>query len=99
LLANQEVYYIGGEPRCMVYLPTAPVPMTGGLVLVPADAVIPVPEMKVDDLLRVYFSLGALAPDILPRILKKAKDPERALKVPTLEPADPQYIPQKDAAE
>ena len=99
LLANQEVYYIGGEPRCMVYLPTAPVPMTGGLVLVPADAVIPVPEMKVDDLLRVYFSLGALAPDILPRILKKVNDPESLMKVPTLEPADPQYIPQKDAAE
>jgi uncharacterized membrane protein len=42
---------------------------------------------------------AALAPDILPRILKKTKDPERALKVPTLEPAGPQFIPRNDAAE
>jgi len=87
LLANQETYYIGNEPRCMVYLPTAPVPMTGALVLVPAESVVPVPEMKVDDLLRVYFSLGALAPDTLPRTLKDVSDPERAEKVPTLEPS------------
>jgi len=99
LLANQETFYIGGEPRSMVYLPTAPVPMTGGLVLVPATSVVPVPEMKVDDLLRVYFSLGALAADTLPRTLKDAQDPERAAKVPTLEPSDPKLVPRTDAAE
>jgi len=82
-----------------VYLPTAPVPMTGGLVLVPATSVVPVPEMKVDDLLRVYFSLGALAADTLPRTLKDAQDPERAAKVPTLEPSDPKLVPRTDAAE
>ncbi len=98
LLANQDVYYIGGEPRCMVYLPTAPIPMTGGLVLVPEEAVVPVPQMKVDDLLRIYFSLGALASDTLPRTLKDASDPERAKKIPTIEPADPQLV-RSDAAE
>lgn len=70
LLANQETYYIGGEARRMVYLPTAPIPMSGGLVLVPAHSVTPIPEMKVDDLLRVYVSLGALAPDNMPKSLK-----------------------------
>ncbi len=30
LLANQDTYYIAGERRCMVYLPTAPLPMSGG---------------------------------------------------------------------
>ena len=39
----------------MVYLPCAPLPMSGGLVMVSEDAIIPVPEMKVDDLLRDLF--------------------------------------------
>ncbi len=85
LLANQQTYYIGDEPRCMVYLPTAPVPMTGGLVLVPEESVVPVPEMKVDDLLRIYFSLGALAPDTLPSTLKEVEDdPKAVADVPVL---------------
>jgi uncharacterized membrane protein len=78
LLANQTTYYIGQQPRKMVYLPAAPIPMSGGLVLVPAESVVPVPEMKVDDLLRVYFSLGALAPDTLPRTMKPVVTPEAA---------------------
>lgn len=99
LLANQQTYYIGGEPRCMVYLPTAPVPMTGGLVLVREDAVVPVPGMKVDDLLRVYFSLGALAPDTLPRTLKEAEKAALASKVPTIEPAETKFALPSKAAE
>jgi uncharacterized membrane protein len=66
LLANKDVYIIGGERRRMVYLPAAPIPMSGGLVLVPENSVIPVPEMKVDDLLKIYVSLGALAPETMP---------------------------------
>jgi uncharacterized membrane protein len=69
LLASRDIYFIGGQRRRLVYLPTAPIPMSGGLVLVPEDAVIPVPEMKVDDLLKVYVSLGALAPETFPRNL------------------------------
>jgi uncharacterized membrane protein len=52
----------GGDRRVMVYLPTSPLPMSGGLVLVPEASVTPVPGMTADDLLRVYVSLGALAP-------------------------------------
>jgi uncharacterized membrane protein len=70
LLASQEVYVIGGERRRMVYLPAAPIPMSGGLLLIAEHAIIPVPEMKVDDLLRIYFSLGALASDSMPATLK-----------------------------
>ena len=98
LLANQDVYYIGGEPRRMVYLPTAPVPMTGGLVLVREDAIIPVPEMKVDDLLRVYFSLGALAPDTMQTQIRNVDVAPRPAKAPILEPKDKAFLPQ-DAAE
>jgi uncharacterized membrane protein len=66
LLASHDRYYIGDLRRVMVYLPTAPLPMTGGLVLVPEDHITVVPDMKVDDLLKVYFSLGALAPESMP---------------------------------
>lgn len=86
LLANQEIFIIGGEPRKMIYLPTAPIPMTGALVLVPEASVVPVPEMKVDDLLRVYFSLGALAPDTLPQELKPVKNRALAANLPLVEP-------------
>ncbi len=66
LLASQYVYNIAGERRRLVYLPTAPIPMSGGLVLVPEAAVTAVPEMKVDDLLKIYVSLGALTPEVMP---------------------------------
>lgn len=75
LLANNEVYVIGGERRRMVYLPAAPLPMSGGLLLVAENSIMSVPEMKVDDLLRVYFSLGALAPDSIPASLKDVTRP------------------------
>jgi uncharacterized membrane protein len=101
LLANQDVYYIGGEPRRMVYLPCAPLPMSGGLVMIREDAIFPVPEMKVDDLLRVYFSLGALGPDSMPKSLKI--DPRiAASKVPLLDPEPAPPPPRRmaqDAAE
>jgi uncharacterized membrane protein len=83
LLANQEVYVIGGERRRMVYLPAAPIPMSGGLLLIAESSIVPVPEMKVDDLLRVYFSLGALAPDSMPASLKDSvKPPPRITATP-----------------
>jgi uncharacterized membrane protein len=90
LLANQEVYLIAGERRRMVYLPAAPIPMSGGLLLVPEDAIIPVPEMKVDDLLRVYFSLGALAPDSMPASLKDVARPSARIAPPVKEIVLPQ---------
>ena len=95
LLANQDVYIIGGQRRRMVYLPAAPIPMSGGLILVAEDSIIPVPEMKVDDLLRVYFSLGALAPDNMPASLR-----EGALTRIRMPPAtDDTLILTRDAAE
>lgn len=71
LLASPQVYLIAGERRRLVYLPTAPIPMSGGLVLVAESALTPVPEMKVDDLLKIYVSLGALAPEVLSSALAR----------------------------
>ncbi len=95
LLANPEVYVIGGERRRMVYLPAAPLPMSGGLLLVAESAIMPVPEMKVDDLLRVYFSLGALAPDSMPASLKDVAKPSARIAPPSKEIV----LPQQGAAE
>jgi uncharacterized membrane protein len=67
LLASQQLYLISGERRRLVYLPAAPIPMSGGLVFVSDTAITPVPDMKVDDLLKIYVSLGALAPEVIPR--------------------------------
>jgi uncharacterized membrane protein len=67
LLASQQLYIVAGERRRLVYLPAAPIPMSGGLVFVADAAITPVPEMKVDDLLKIYVSLGALAPEVFPR--------------------------------
>lgn len=63
LQASPQVYVMAdGDRRLMVYLPTSPIPMSGGLVLVPEANVAPVPGMTADDLLRIYVSLGALSP-------------------------------------
>ena len=67
LLASQQLYLISGDRRRLVYLPAAPIPMSGGLVFVSDTAITPVPDMKVDDLLKIYVSLGALAPEVIPR--------------------------------
>jgi len=79
LLASHDFYYIGDQRRVMVYLPTAPLPMTGGLVLVPEDSITVVPEMKVDDLLKIYFSLGALAPESMPANMLQVRPEDAAL--------------------
>ena len=63
LLTTNSVYEVNGKRRQLVYLPTSPLPMSGGLVFVAEDCVDPVPGMNVDDLMKVYFSLGALMPE------------------------------------
>lgn len=93
LLANPEVYLIAGERRRMVYMPTSPLPMSGGLVMVPETSVFPVPEMKVEDLLRVYFSLGALAADALPKNMRNGR-PEIAAPEKDKKLGAPQGAPQ-----
>jgi uncharacterized membrane protein len=66
LLASQEVYDVAGERRLLVYLPTSPLPAWGGLVLVPEACVIPIPTMDADALIKLYFSFGVLAPEVMP---------------------------------
>ena len=59
LLASQQVYGVGGDRRLLVYLPTSPLPA-------PEAAVVPVPGMDAEGLIKLYFSFGVLAPEIIP---------------------------------
>jgi uncharacterized membrane protein len=65
LLATPEVYRFDGRDHHIVYVPTSPIPMSGGVLFVPAEAVQPV-DMTAEQLMRIYFSLGVLAPQVVP---------------------------------
>jgi uncharacterized membrane protein len=73
-LASTQTYEVRGGKRLLIYLPTSPLPAWGGLVLVPESSVIPVPNMDADALIKLYFSFGVLAPEIIPPV-KKDKPP------------------------
>jgi len=66
LLTSPTVYNLDEGPSHLVYLPTSPLPMSGGLTFVRTDAVSPVPDLDVDGLMRIYFSLGALTRQVMP---------------------------------
>jgi uncharacterized membrane protein len=66
LLASKQRFDINGEKRVLVYLPTSPLPAWGGLVLVPEKAIIMMPDMDADALIKLYFSFGVLGPETIP---------------------------------
>jgi uncharacterized membrane protein len=70
-LASKKTFDVAGAPRLLVYLPTSPLPAWGGLVLVPESAVIPVPDMDADALIKLYFSFGVLAPETIPSVTER----------------------------
>ena len=64
-MPSHETYRFGDNDFQAVYIPTSPVPMTGGLVFVPTDA-ITVLDMSVDKLMSIYLSMGVTAPTMMP---------------------------------
>lgn len=66
LLTSPTIYNLDEGTCHLVYIPTSPLPMSGGLTFVPVDAVSPVPDLDVDGLMRIYFSLGALSRQVMP---------------------------------
>lgn len=82
-LASEKSFHIAGEQRRLVYLPTSPLPAWGGLVLVAESAVIPVPDMDADALIKLYFSFGVLAPETIPEVARRVK--ERVKEIETAE--------------
>lgn len=63
--ASESTYHFGARECYVVYLPTSPVPMSGGIVFVPVEAVHNV-EMNIEDLMQIYLSLGIMASHVVP---------------------------------
>ena len=74
LLASPELFRFREQDCLLVYIPTVPIPMTGGLLFVPAPAVTKV-AMSVDDLMKLYFSLGTLSAQVMPDQYRTSKGP------------------------
>jgi uncharacterized membrane protein len=64
LMPSPEKYRFGERDYQAVYIPTSPVPMTGGLIFVPVEA-ITVLDMTVDKLMSIYLSMGVTAPTMM----------------------------------
>jgi uncharacterized membrane protein len=64
LVTSRKVIEIDGKPHVMVYVPSAPVPMSGLNYLVPAEDV-RVTDLRFEELVNVLVSLGAMAPRVL----------------------------------
>ncbi|WP_448582986.1 DUF502 domain-containing protein [Thermaurantiacus sp.] len=65
LLASPEVFDVGNGPSRLILVPTAPVPIGGALLFVPAANVRVVPGMKFEDLAKFYITMGTVAPSAL----------------------------------
>lgn len=71
LQSSPEVVLVDGR-RCLVVLvPTAPVPVGGGLLFVPEDWVSPA-ELSAEAITSLYVSMGVTAPQVLPTAPRQA---------------------------
>ncbi|MFP6575591.1 MAG: hypothetical protein VB912_10590, partial [Pirellulaceae bacterium] len=81
LLSSEKIYHFGGRDCYIVYIPTSPIPMSGGIVFVPVDLVQQV-DMEVEHLMQIYLSLGVMSEVVVP---EKYIQPEIAVPVDTSE--------------
>lgn len=65
LLPSKTPIRLGGEDYLSVLIPSAPVPFGGALIYVPAQW-IELADLKIDDLMSVYVSMGITPPTPLP---------------------------------
>lgn len=49
-----------------VYIPTSPMPVTGGCMFWPTNQIKVIDDMSVDAVMQIYLSLGVLAPQAIP---------------------------------
>ena len=64
LLSSPEPVHVGGHSYLAVLVPTAPVPVGGGLIFVPAAWVTPA-EVGIEAMTSIYVSMGVTAPQHL----------------------------------
>lgn len=62
LLVSPELFDVGGQPRQLVLLTTAPVPVGGALLFVPPTSVVPVEGLSVEDFIKFFVSVGTVRP-------------------------------------
>jgi uncharacterized membrane protein len=74
LQASPETYNFANQDCYAIYIPTSPVPMSGGIVFVPTPSVHPV-EMSVDDLMKIYFSAGVLSSQVISDAYRTSQQP------------------------
>lgn len=65
LLVSPDRYRLGSQECYAVYVPTSPIPMSGGIVFVPTAQVHRV-DMSVEDLMQIYFSIGVMSSKVIP---------------------------------
>lgn len=65
LLVSPQRFRIGTRDYQIVIVPTAPVPIGGGLLFVPAE-VVQLTDVSVDGLMSIYVSMGITAGQFLP---------------------------------
>lgn len=66
LMPNPAIIELGGKPYRTVLVPTAPIPVGGGLLYVPAEWVKPA-EIGVEQLSSIYLSMGLTQPVPAPK--------------------------------
>ncbi len=66
LRASPKIFHFRDRDCFIVYIPTSPVPMSGGIVFVPTEGVQEV-EMEFDELMQIYLSLGVVAAGAIPK--------------------------------
>jgi uncharacterized membrane protein len=65
LLVSPEVFHLEGRDYLLVIVPSVPIPMSGGLLFIPAELVRPA-DISVESLMSIYVSMGVNAPQFLP---------------------------------
>lgn len=66
LMPNPQPVELDGRPYCAVLVPTAPIPVGGGLIYVPAEWVRPA-NIGMDTFTSIYVSMGITPPPSLAR--------------------------------
>lgn len=74
LQSSPEVVMVDGKRCLIVLVPTAPVPVGGGLLFVPEDWVSPA-DLSVEAITSLYVSMGVTAPQHLPTVPRPIAKP------------------------
>lgn len=62
LLVAPDLFDVGGQPRHLVLLTTAPVPVGGALLFVPPANIVPVDGLSVEDFIKFFVTVGTARP-------------------------------------